>query len=97
MILNQTYAILEDTSLTITAADGLLRGSSDADDDTLTIVNTTAPLMGSLSVSSDGSFTYVPNPDAYGREWFVYWVTDGTVAVRATATINIGGLGAWGA
>lgn len=96
-IYNQTYNINEDTTLAVTAANGLLGGSSDADGDPIVVLNSTAPANGKVTVQKNGSFVYVPNPDFNGKDSFVFWATDNQGGiVKATVTIKIGEcLGFW--
>lgn len=94
VVVNQSYSIKEDTVLSVPAASGLLRGSSDVDGDVIVVVNTTKPANGNLTVQTDGAFVYAPNPNYNGPESFWYTATDGQGAfVKAMVIINIGGLG----
>ena len=60
---NDTYAVDEDSSLTIGVDDGLLANDSDADGDSLSTTLITGPANGTLELNADGSFTYTPNAD----------------------------------
>jgi uncharacterized delta-60 repeat protein len=89
-----SYSLNEDTTLTKLAADGdnLLANDSDADGDSLT-VNTT-PISnvsdGSLTLNTDGSFTYVPNSNFSGVDNFTYQVSDGnTGTAQANVTLIV--------
>lgn len=77
VVVNQVYNGTEDTTLVVNASQGLLKGSSDADNDLLVVVNTTKPRYGNLTVQGDGSFVYVPNLNFNGQDSFQYVVMDG--------------------
>src|SRR5205823_183136 len=57
--INDSYTINEDTPLTVAAA-GVLGNDSDVDGDTLTTVLVSGPAHGSLTLNSNGSFSYTP-------------------------------------
>ncbi|MEC0249586.1 Ig-like domain-containing protein, partial [Paenibacillus chitinolyticus] len=61
----------EDTPLT-----GAVAGT-DADGDTLSYSLGTLPTHGTVSLASDGSYTYTPNPDFNGTDSFTVVVSDG--------------------
>ncbi len=69
----------EDVVLTVSSENGLLSNDSDIDDDSLTVTTApiTEPVNGSLVLSSDGSYSYTPNPDFNGTDTFVYEISDG--------------------
>lgn len=78
-----SYVIDEDTTLIIPAP-GVLANDKDANNDTLLAVLTTAPSHGILVFSSDGSFTYTPEPDFFGEDSFGYYVSDGKLDDKPT-------------
>ena len=87
---DDAYNTDEDTTLNITADVGVLANDSDLDADFLTAVNVTNPTHGILNMSSDGSFTYVPDADWNGSDSFTYNATDGMGdSSIATATIIV--------
>jgi hypothetical protein len=49
-------------------------------------------VKGSVTVQTDGSFTYEPPPGFNGADTFTYEVTDGTNTDSSTVTINITGM-----
>lgn len=54
---------------------------------------TTQPEFGSASIDSDGTWTYTPNPDAYGSDSFVVGVDVGQGVVESvTVQVNPSGL-----
>jgi VCBS repeat-containing protein len=86
------YSTNEDQNLSI-AAPGMLTNDSDPDGDPLTITTTpiTPPSSGSLSLNSDGSFSYTPNPNFNGDDNFVYKVCDDSqlcTTAKVTLIVN---------
>lgn len=85
--------LLEDQTLTVAAANGLLANDTDADTDVLSISKFTIagiagdqavgsavliPAYGTITINSDGSYVFVPAPDYYGPVPVItYAVTDG--------------------
>jgi hypothetical protein len=68
---NDSYTTAEDTPLTV-AAPGVLSNDTDADGDTLTAVKVTDPSHGSVTLNSNGSFTYTPTASYTGSDSFTY-------------------------
>jgi VCBS repeat-containing protein len=81
----------EDTTLVVAAAAGVL--SNDVDNeppDDLTARLVSGPSNGTLTeFSSDGSFTYVPNPNFNGVDSFVYSAEDGITGAWAEANVTL--------
>jgi VCBS repeat-containing protein len=76
----------EDTALTTA-----LPRATDADGDAVTYVRTTNPANGTVTVTSDGNFTYTPAANYTGPDSFTYTVRDGqggsgTYTVSLTVT-----------
>jgi VCBS repeat-containing protein len=82
------YSTDEDTTLDV-AAPGVLENDNDPDGDSLTAVLQSGPGDGSLTLSSDGSFTYTPDPGFFGSDSFTYKANDGSPAESNTATVTI--------
>ena len=85
-----SYSTNEDITLTI-AAPGVLSNDVDVDGDTLTAVKVTDPTHGSVTLNSNGGFTYIPTSNYYGSDSFTYKAYDGTVysnTVTVSLTIN---------
>ena len=78
-----SYAIDEDTTLTVPAA-GLLANDTDADGDTLTARLIGGPSHGRLTLDSNGSFSYLPDADFFGNDSFTYAADDGLGHSQAT-------------
>ncbi|MCA9170814.1 MAG: tandem-95 repeat protein, partial [Planctomycetales bacterium] len=85
---NDQYSVGEATTLTVSAADGVLKNDTDADGDTLTaaLVNTTT--HGALVLNTNGSFTYTPDVNFTGTDTFTYTASDG-VGLSGNATVTI--------
>ncbi len=90
---DDTYGLNQDSSLTVPFATGVLANDSDPEDgQPSTAELVTDVTNGSLSLASDGSFIYSPNPDFYGVNSFTYWAIDNDGAyspTMATVTLNI--------
>ena len=82
------YTIDEDTQLTVSAGNGVLSNDTDADGNSLSAALLTGPSNGSLTLNSDGSFTYTPNTNYNGSDSFTYTVSDGNGG-SDTATVYI--------
>ena len=84
------YSVAVDGSLTVDTASGVLDNDTDDDGDALTASVTTTTANGTLSLQSDGSFTYSPNASFHGTDSFTYTAADGTGASSATTvTIDV--------
>ena len=78
-----------DTALTV-AAPGVLANDLHRAGDTLTATKVSDPSHGSVTLSSDGSFTYQPDEDYLGTDSFTYQADDGaTDPNTATVTITV--------
>jgi len=87
--INDSYTTDEDTALTV-AALGVLGNDTDVDGDTLTAIQVSNPSHGSLTLNTDGSFTYTPNANFNGSDTFTYKANDGTADSNvATVTITV--------
>jgi len=94
--LEDTYYLATDPDGTITADisdDGTLANDFDLDNDSLEVLNpgtfTMNGIGGSLTLNTDGTFTYVPAPDAFGTAFYEFEVTDGVQSVKAFLVIGI--------
>ena len=93
---NDSYQVVGGTTLTVTAANGVIRNAAGSDSDpegqTVTVVasSVTAPAHGVVTVGADGSFTYTPTIGFSGTDTFTYKVTDGASQSNvATVTILV--------
>ncbi len=76
---NDSYTVNEDTTLTIPAA-GVLANDSDVDGDPLsTVLVSHGPAHGTLTLNTNGAFTYTPGPNFNGPVTFTYRATDGAL------------------
>src|SRR4029079_15397326 len=86
---DDSYTTPEDTQLTV-AAPGVLANDSDVDGDALSAVLVTGPSHGTLTLNSDGSFTYMPAMNFNGIDSFTYKASDSQAQSGiATATITV--------
>ena len=86
------YTVNEDESLAVNAATGVLANDSDEDGDPFTAKLVTGSKRGTLALSPDGSFTYVPAPDYFGSDSFVYRAVD-PLGESAATTVTLSVVG----
>ncbi|MGI8653732.1 MAG: ExeM/NucH family extracellular endonuclease [Pyrinomonadaceae bacterium] len=84
---NDAYTTSEDTALNV-AAPGVLANDTDAADNQLTAVKVSDPAHGTVTLNSNGSFTYTPAAGFSGADSFTYKANNGTFDSN-TATVNI--------
>jgi VCBS repeat-containing protein len=84
-----TYTTPEDTDLVVSAAQGVLANDSDVDSPTFTAHLANQGTKGTVTLDPNGSFTYVPLPNAFGTDTFTYVARDGSGADSAPATVTI--------
>lgn len=86
---DDTYSMNEDAQLTVGGL-GVRANDKDVDGDSLTVALVSDVSHGTLSLSSNGTFTYTPDTNYSGTDSFTYEVNDGTVdSNTATVTITI--------
>jgi VCBS repeat-containing protein len=86
---NDVYAAVEDTPLVV-AAPGVLDNDANSNDDGLSAILVDNPAHGTLSLNSDGSFSYTPNVNFFGTDTFTYQASDGQADSNiAAVTINV--------
>ncbi len=85
---DDAYSVDEDASLT---GENVLDNDTDVEDTTPggTVTLGTDVSDGSLTLNSDGTFTYDPDPDFNGTDSFTYTVTDSDGATSNEATVTI--------
>jgi hypothetical protein len=82
------YDVEYNTLLDVDPQDGVLQNDQDVDGDSLTAELVKAPSNGLLNLKSDGSFTYLPDPDFTGVDTFTYHAFDGE-AISNQAEVEI--------
>jgi len=85
-----SYTTAEEVTLNVSAP-GVLGNDGDPDDTTITAHVDDDPNHGTLTLNTDGSFSYEPEVDFYGTDGFIYYASDGTdqsdsTDVRITVT-----------
>ncbi|WP_263784386.1 Ig-like domain-containing protein [Salinibacter grassmerensis] len=89
---DDSFATYEDSTLTI-GAPGVLGNDNDPDADLLTPSVVSAPSNGTLTLSNDGSFEYVPASGFANTDSFTYEVADDSGATdQATVTLTVSGV-----
>jgi hypothetical protein len=84
-----SYKAKKNTKLTV-AAPGVLANDTDANGDPLTAVLVSNVSAGTLVLSSNGSFTYMPASNFTGKVTFTYQANDATASSNvATVTITV--------
>jgi hypothetical protein len=83
---NDSYSLYANHTLTVSAGSGLLL--NDTGTGTITAVKVTDPSHGSLSLSSDGSFTYTPTTGYTGSDSYTYKAHN-SYGDSNTATVSI--------
>jgi VCBS repeat-containing protein len=83
---DDAYSVAQDTVLN---GSSLLANDTDADGDTLTAAKATDPSHGTVTVNSDGTFTYTPAAGYVGPDSFTYTVSDGALQDTGTASITV--------
>jgi len=89
------YTVAEKDTLTI-AAPGVLENDVDVDGDALTAILVDTVSNGTLTLNTDGSFTYTPDEYFNGTDSFTYLASDGTLQSElATVTITVTPVNDW--
>jgi hypothetical protein len=81
-----TSSAVEDTALSVSAANGILTKATDPDSTTLTPSLVTQAAHGVAALNADGSFTYTPVANYCGPDQFGFGVTDEQGAASREAT-----------
>jgi len=84
---NDSYTATEDTTLTVVAP-GVL-GNDTTGFGTLTVTALTNPTKGVLTLTANGSFTYVPGVNQTGADSFTYRATNGSKTADGTVNLTI--------
>ncbi len=84
------YRMHQSTTLTVAAAQGLLNSAIDADGDSITVQLVNGPTHGTISVSANGSFSFVPTAGWTGTDSFTFSLSDGfQTSAAITAQIEV--------
>jgi VCBS repeat-containing protein len=83
-----SYSATQNVALVISAGSGVLANDTDAQSSPLTALLNAGPAHGSLSLNTDGSFTYTPDSNYLGPDSFTYHANDGELD-SAVATVSI--------
>ena len=83
-----TYSVMEDTTLEVSAADGVLFNDIDVDGDSLTVSRVDDVSHGTLTLNANGSFRYRPSDNYHGSDSFTYRAFDGQVSSELV-TVNL--------
>lgn len=87
-----SYTTTQEQPLSTTAT-GVLNNDTDADGDTPTAVLVSGPAHGTLSLQSNGDFTYTPASGYFGSDSFVYAAWDGARSSNnATVSLTVEGV-----
>jgi hypothetical protein len=84
---NDSYSTTVNTALNL-AAPGVLANDTDPGGVTLTAQLVTGPSHGTITLNSNGSFTYTPTTNFAGSDSFTYMASDGANSSNV-ATVNI--------
>ncbi len=87
---DDAHSLLEDTTLNVSAP-GVLDNDTDVDNDPLTAELANGVSNGTLTLNTNGSFTYTPDPNFNGIDSFTYTASDGqggTDTATVTITVN---------
>lgn len=87
---DMSYTTMQRTTLTVSASDGVLSGTTDANMDDLSARMLAGPRYGKLLFKTNGSFSYTPRGKFKGVDSFTFRAYDGEVESNlATATITV--------
>jgi hypothetical protein len=87
LVAEDSFSVNEDTPLVVTAP-GVLTNDTPVFGTNLTVSLVTGPTNGGLTLNSNGSFSYLPATNYYGRDSFTYQANDGPTNL-GVSTVNI--------
>ena len=76
------------SGVTLNELIGVLTNDTDAESSPITAILMAAPVNGTVALSADGTFTYIPTPGFYGTDTFTYLPNDGSLS-GAVTTVTI--------
>ena len=83
------YIVQFETTLEVSAADGVLANDIDVDSPVITSLLLIEPANGVAVLQSDGSFTYTPDDGFVGIDSFTYGAQDGFLTQFETVTLDV--------
>jgi len=93
VVMPDSKATVENQTLTVDAADGVLANDNDVDGDTMKAFLNNGPTYGLITLHEDGSFEYKPNTGFSGADSFTYHSNDGQADSNVTTvTLNVAGV-----
>lgn len=84
-----SYNLIEDSPLLVSAPAGVLANDSDEDGPSLQALLVDAPAHGQVTLQPDGAFTYTPALNYNGSDSFSYHASDGSSIALALVTLTI--------
>src|SRR5207253_1246726 len=84
---NDSYGVNKNSSLTVSAP-GVLSNDVDLDGNSMSAVLVATTTHGTLNLSTNGGFTYMPSSNYFGADSFTYRVNDG-VTNSGVATVSL--------
>lgn len=84
------YWVATNDTLAPDSTIGVIANDYDVDEDTLSVSIVTGPANGTLTLESDGSFSYTPGTDYVGVDSFIYELSDGSETAQAEVTLQVG-------
>lgn len=89
----ELYRATEETLLSVAVSEGVLVNDFDAENAPLQATLISNAANGVVTLNTDGSFTYMPDPNFIGTDTFTYKASDGGLDSNvATATISVSGV-----
>jgi len=90
---SDTYSVNQGNDLAVPVASGVLANDTDPDaGTTLSAIIVAGPTHGTLTLASNGSFSFTPVADYSGSDTFFYRASDGSLTSNlVTVTINVTG------
>ena len=90
---DDSFALQEDTTLTVLVSQSILGNDSDVEGEPLTAHWLAGPTNGTVTLNPDGSLTYAPDSDFVGSDWFTYQAKDGDAYSQvATVSFTVAGV-----
>ena len=74
---DDSYTVPENNTLIVSAENGVLSNDAEGDGQPMAVTLVSGTVHGSLSLKSDGSFTFAPNTNFDGVDSFTYQANDG--------------------